>query len=493
MAIPAAPRIALFPEWVSPPAAPHLNVTHRYRAVAFAALLAVFGITALIWQLAQPPAPPVRSGPVSQTASLRKDAPEPPAATSPISSIAIDGDWIRAMRARALAGTATDTEFRIPLMLLPKPGDDAAMAKAVQSYTRFISSAILRFSDLVVLTAPDVVAATPDKSRYQLEFSAVRRDDLIEGFIQLVHRPSGEGIWSSSLALPETQATDEARLADLARRTATRLGQLYGLIHADLRKRQVDPALRCIITASDYFSNATQAAHRQTLDCLAEALRLHPGAGILWAHLSLLLLDEYRVGFNRAGADVLDRISITARTAVELSPNSPRAQQALYISEFIRGETDKAIKTAVRAYELNPYDTDVMADLGARYIQLGRYDEGIPLLRAAIDVNPAYPSWIDELLWLAARMTGDRIEMRDRAIAMARDEGTLALVIRAADAGARGQLGEGTTLLRRLIAAAPEFGPNPRAFVARRQFSPEILDALMSDLASAGLGTLVKP
>ncbi len=545
--VPVAPRISLFQDWISPAAAPvaaapvaaalqdadgtpsrdnagpvpsapatkispgsQISPTKpapwRSPVYMLGALVAVAALMALAWMLVRSPAQPDAEALRNQTASLQKSAAGAPvaaarpASTAPgnlvgisqASSVIIDGDWVRGMRARALAGSGSSAEFRMPLVLVPKQGDEPATVKAVQDYTRFINSAILRFSDLIIITAPEPAQAMGDKPRYQLEFSALRRNDQIEGFIQLIHRPSGDGIWSSSLALPEAQATDEARLADLARRTATRLGQLYGLIHADLRKRAGDPALRCVITASDYFANATQSAHRQALDCLAEALQQHPGAGILWAHLSLVLLDEHRVGFNRAGADVLDRISIAARTAVELSPNSPRAQQAQYISEFIRGETDKAILTARRAYELNPYDTDVMADLGARLIQVGRYEDGVPLLRAAIDVNPAYPAWVDELLWLAARMTGDRIEMRDRAIAMARDEGTLALVIRTADAGARGDLVEGTQLLRRLIASAPEFGTNPRAFVARRQFAPEILEAIMADLA-AGLGTLVKP
>jgi tetratricopeptide (TPR) repeat protein len=530
-----APRIGLFPDWVSPdwassaaaPVSPALAeaaiaassgagktkppvaarpVVSLKPAYLLAALVAVAAVIALVWMISGPAGGDL---PRNATATISKSAPVTPvtpvtpgpAATSPTNlvsasqaaTISINGDWVRMMRARALAGSAPSAEFRMPLVITPKPGDEPSTAKAVQDYARFINSAILRFSDLIFISTPELAQAMSEKPRYQLEFSALRRLDQIEGFIQLTHRPTGDGIWSSSLVLPEAQATDEARIADLARRTATRLGQLYGLIHADLRKRAGDPALRCVITASDYFANATLVAHRQALDCLADALEKHPSAGILWAHLSLVLLDEYRVGFNRAGDDVLDRIGIAARTAVELSPNSPRAQQAKYISQFIRGETEKAIITARRAYELNPYDTDVMADLGARLIQVGRYDEGVTLLHAAIDVNPAYPPWIDELLWLAARMTGDRVEMSDRAIAMARDEGTLALVIRAADAGARGQLGEGMALLRRLFAAAPEFGPNPRAFVERRQFAPEIVDALMSDLASAGLGTLVKP
>jgi tetratricopeptide (TPR) repeat protein len=441
--------------------------------------LAALAVSALAWRLVQVPSPP------DATPQFVRDI-------APETHIAVTSEWVRSMRERALGQVAPVDEFRMPFIIDPRVGVDDVTTKATQDYARYITAAISRFSDIVVLNVPTSEIAAAKSGSYWLTFSALRRDAMIEGVIQLSHRPSGEGIWSTSLALPTAEATDEARIADLARRAATRLGQLFGLLHADLRKRDVKPALRCVIAAYDYFNNASVATHRRTLDCLTAALQQNPQASILWAHLSMLLLDEHRAGFNRAGPDVLDRIYVSARTAVELAPNSPRAQQALFIAEFIRGDTDKALKTARIAFDLNPLDTDIMADLGARYIQVGRYQEGIPLLRSAIDINPAYPAWYDELLWLAARMTGDRLEMRDRAMAMARDEGTLALIMRAADAGSRNNKAEGKKLLSRLVSAAPEFAADPRAFVARRQFKTDIIDALMHDLDAAGLGEIVK-
>ena len=83
---------------------------------------------------------------------------------------------------------------------------------------------------------------------------------------------------------------------------------------------------------------------------------------------------------------------------------------------------------SIAAYEhalaLNPYDSDILADLGRAYSLTGDWDKGIPLIREAFERNPAQPSWYRLFIALFHYMHG----RYDEALAEAQRIGTPDLV-----------------------------------------------------------------
>ena len=69
---------------------------------------------------------------------------------------------------------------------------------------------------------------------------------------------------------------------------------------------------------------------------------------------------------------------------------------------FVSGRAAEALAAGKRAVELNPFDSDIPGDLGARYVQSGEAAQGEALLRQAVLANPAPPDWQMFHLFLAA-------------------------------------------------------------------------------------------
>jgi Flp pilus assembly protein TadD len=85
---------------------------------------------------------------------------------------------------------------------------------------------------------------------------------------------------------------------------------------------------------------------------------------------------------------------------VTLAPESARALQALMAVQTVSGDTVEALRTGFEAVRRNPFDTDILADLGARLTRAGRPREGWPLLLRAAEVNRVWPVWHEFYLFL---------------------------------------------------------------------------------------------
>ena len=185
-------------------------------------------------------------------------------------------------------------------------------------------------------------------------------------------------IWARGFeGRPCRRAATSASRNDLARQIATVIAQpRRGSSSLAWRMRSdLDGGLRCVIEAYDYWSSPTAGAHLKASYVSRAVAASRPNAVTALANLTYFYLDEYRVGYNPL-PDPLDRALASARRAIELAPDSPRAIQALMAALFVRGNVDEALNLGRRALELNPFDTDIMADLGARLVQVGQYREG---------------------------------------------------------------------------------------------------------------------
>jgi hypothetical protein len=73
---------------------------------------------------------------------------------------------------------------------------------------------------------------------------------------------------------------------------------------------------------------------------------------------------------------------------------------------FARGAVDQALQAGRLALARNPYDPDIMASLGSRYILLNRPAEGLPLVEKAIALSTGRPPFYDFYAVLGAYLLG---------------------------------------------------------------------------------------
>ncbi|HEY8383134.1 MAG TPA: hypothetical protein VIL09_13380 [Microvirga sp.] len=352
-----------------------------------------------------------------------------------------------------------------------------------QSFRSMVLDGLARFDEIAVIDQ-DGTAASRNQG-YVLNLRVTGMPGGIAAVARLTHEPSGKIVWARSFDPAKRPDLDVPPETDVARQIATSVGQPYGVLFADLRGRPaLDERTRCIVQAYDYWNRPSRAEHALVRDCLEAVTTAQPQAATAIANLAYFYLDEYRVGHN-ARPEPLERALRAARRAVEIAPESPRTNQALMAVMFIRGDTEQALTLGRRALELNPFDTDIMADVGARLVQSGQYREGAGLIVRAAAANPADPPWYDFFLFLAAFMQDDWQTAKAAAGRIPTGDYVLGLLAKIMVAVQDGENAD--ALLARLVAIQPDYATSPAATLAKRNFTPAIQSRLLEGLRRAGL------
>jgi adenylate cyclase len=269
-----------------------------------------------------------------------------------------------------------------------------------------VRDAIARFDDIVTVRDP-AAAQTARQSAGEARadtwmalrlMGAPAADGKIRISARLVSLADQAVIWSREFdPIPRGSAGDLERTR-IMRSIAGTVAQPYGVIQAHIRnalaegQRMSDP-YGCTTAAFDYWRSNSATNHALVRGCLLSRINDNPNLGSLHAQLAFLHLEEQRHGYNPLPGDPLDRALESARRAVALAPTSARSHQALLAAHFSRREVDPAWRAAGEAMQLNPFDADITADVGARHIQSGHYEKGLSMLEQALDLNPNPPAW----------------------------------------------------------------------------------------------------
>jgi tetratricopeptide (TPR) repeat protein/TolB-like protein len=352
-----------------------------------------------------------------------------------------------------------------------------------------VAGALAKFDGLIVLDR-EQEPASPSYPHYDLRFRASREGEGVHVGVRLTHRPSGEVLWTREIEIGESARPGERELAGAV---AVAIGQPFGVIFSDLRARaQEGSEAHCLVLAHDSRFGVSATDHARVRGCLEAAVAARPTYHLGYALLTSSYVLEHRLGFN-ARPDALDRALRAARRAVELAPQSARAHYAMMSALFARNEPEAALREGQLAVALNPYNSDIAAELGARYVQLGRYTEGLALLDRAIAANPGRPPWYDFYKFVAAYMEGDLATARGIAATFVGDRYFYGPFVRALMAYRDGEKERAKELLREAQAAAPHLFEEPRRALERAGFCSSITERFVTDLRHAGLASPPNP
>ena len=184
----------------------------------------------------------------------------------------------------------------------------------------------------------------------------------------------------------------------------------------------------------------------------------------------------------------LDRALAYAQRAVELRPQSARSQEALMVVWFARGETALAFAAAEKAMTLNPYDTNVVADYGARLMASGQIERGVAMLEQAVAYTVVRPAWFDSYLFLGTYLAGDLAAAAEHASMVQNDDLPLGFIARAVAANMSGDRDKARRAIEGLVALNSLWLVDPRRQIGKFFPSADIQDRLLHDLEAAGLG-----
>jgi tetratricopeptide (TPR) repeat protein len=354
--------------------------------------------------------------------------------------------------------------------------------------------AVARFDDIVIVhDIADMVSSLPRASQLQsgsvltLRINALAASGRTVRFnARLVDQADQAVIWSREFdPVPAGSEGDRGR-TKVVEAIATAIAQPYGVIHAHVRSKLASGARKddpygCIVAGFDYWRTNDSKTHGLARSCLIQRIAEFPGVGSLHAQLTYLYLEEYRQGYNPMPGSALDRALESAKRAVTLSPASARSQQALLAAHFARGEMESAWRAAGEAMRLNPFDTEIIADVGARHVQSGHYEKGLGMLEQALELNPSPPTWAATFRAMAYYLLGRLDQSGPLASTLGGNDYPPAMIALILVARQQRDALAGKAALARMQLQHPGIVSDPAAYLRRLSFDQGTIDRIVQD------------
>lgn len=389
-------------------------------------------------------------------------------------------------------GIAASLQLVRVAITIPTMPSDPKLAGILRRFSDLLVDAMARFDDLVTIKAPAPGAAAPADVDYVFEMNVQAVDGGVEGLGRLRSVRDGRIVWTASSGRPSLELLQESDLAEMARRLATRLIEPFGIIPADARQSPPTPAVGCVLQSFDARRSMLPDDLLAARSCLEKLVEQEPGFYPAWAHLAIMTLGEHGSGFNPEtlvpknlddkGRSPLDRALAAALTAIRLAPSGARAYQAMMKVLLLRGSTEEAIQKGREALTRNPYDPDIMADLGSLYVRLGRPIEGLPLLERATALSVGRPPRYDFYAFLGAYLIGAKKVSETYAATLAADTSPFGLLAQALRAASDDDSPAQAKAIAGLRDKAPLFARDPRAYLARKGFAGEVTGKILTAL-----------
>jgi TolB-like protein len=370
--------------------------------------------------------------------------------------------------------------------------------------TQELITDLMRFKNLRVYAANSNERWAEDPVRfgeelqvaYQVKGSVLRPPDKIRLAVQLLELGSGRYVWSETYDRPLTTGSifdiQEAMAAELA----GRLAEPYGIVQEvskELFRRhrpQTLAAYECVVRTFAYRRTFGRELYEPSRDCLEDTVRRDPSYLDAWAMLAYAHLDEYRwygVGPLHRQQLALDQALAAAQRAKDLDPESVTSLSAYAAVQYYRGEFDQADSAQRRAVALNPNDPEALAQLGWRLAFARDWDQGIGLVRQAVQKSMVGSGWYYMILAFDDYRRGDyRATLADMGKA-----GNLGFFAGpAVVAMAQAQLGnqaEARAALQEAVALDATFATDPRGAYRLHHVPESLIDQFMAGLEKAGL------
>lgn len=235
--------------------------------------------------------------------------------------------------------------------------------------------------------------------RYVLEGSMQWLDATLRVNAQLVDATTGRAVWAQGYERPTEDLF--AVQKEITRRIVGVIGSERGmLLQAELNHIATKPAAS--LAAYEMFQRGNYHRNLETREDTAkarrlfeEAVRLDPGYAKAFAELGMTYLDDIWGDWTESRDQDLQQAAQLARRATQVDPYEPLGYVVLGVAYFLDSRYDQAVPLLRKAKELNPNDDHITHALGYVLAYSGISPEtGIKLLEQVQQLDPYYPEVI---------------------------------------------------------------------------------------------------
>ena len=383
-------------------------------------------------------------------------------------------------------------------------GDQSAFPNVTRGFTRQIIAGLSRFSGVTVYGTELGSRPAPGQDQSDADPSA-DVDFVLSGGTFLTETEfcveavlndarTGRCIWAQTFDRHVQAGELSVLRADVSARIAGTLAQPYGIVFAFLAARfdSTCPAQRSssnvMLGFYKYWRGFNFALLGPVIADLEGVLATDPANADALANLSLAYSNTVRFGPNNRteAAAVLLRAQELAWRSIGYRPQSARGYFALSVTCWFLGNVNGCLEALATAQDLNPNDTEVMAERGLRYACQAAWDEGVPLLQEAYRRNPALSGVfrVGLSLWHLAH---DRhAEAYAEALRVDAPHVVYGLLLEAAASGMLGLTRQADTAVRHILQLHPNYPAQIVEDLGFRNIEPWLARKIMRGLEAAG-------
>ena len=299
--------------------------------------------------------------------------------------------------------------------------------------------------------------------RYVLSGSVQREADHVRVFVELTEGATGDICWSDHF---DRRGNDVIDIQDdIAMAITGTMWSHRGTIREAEKDRlsgkpasdfnAFDYILKGMSYKDHFLADELNLAH----ECFDKAIELDPDnaeayAWKAWIYQMELYLD------NPADRDeTIELVITTAKKSIALDAFSELGHWALADAYMIRGDKKRALSELEKAHEINPNNPDLVISMGLVHCLEGRHDEGLDLIRKAIEFNKHFPDWYYWSLG-AALYAGHQWQEAIDAFIRMDEQNKDSLIYLAASYVQAGDLTEADNCFRELMQLDPGFNPD---------------------------------
>ena len=358
--------------------------------------------------------------------------------------------WSAAMSGSAPVADAAAAPDAAAGMLLVVPfralGGDPLAVTLSEALTESIAVAMSHFDELHIVDPGAVPAATDARSGrelgrelgvpFLLEGRVQAIGDKVRISVQIVEVASGLRKWSESF---DRDTGDVFALQDeLTAIVASTVGEgLLDLMSSalDAKPEETWSALELTIRGTAHLHGLDPEQNLLARAYYEKALAKDPHLPLAivcecWTHAT-----EVSFGWPLSRPDTVDYCITRMRDLFARSERHSQAHRLLARLLHMKADHASALRHSERAYELNPYDSDMILSLGLSHCYTGESQRGADLMERACRINPYAPDYYKAYLatgYVIAERYADALAVLDalpRPIAHARYARAISLVM----------------------------------------------------------------
>jgi DNA-binding winged helix-turn-helix (wHTH) protein/TolB-like protein/Tfp pilus assembly protein PilF len=252
-----------------------------------------------------------------------------------------------------------------------------------------LTTELSRFSGLRLISSTASGGSPDPGPRYVVSGSVQREAGLLRVNVRLIDSRTKEQLWSERFERPFRDLF--AVQDEIIRRLVE---QLPGKVSDAEKQRLAKRYTRSLEAYDSFLRGQALFLVRRTEDneqaraYFSKALELDPGFARAYASLAMTYALEFRLRPAAGSSAVLDRAFELAETARLIDPDIPEVHWALGFVHVQGRRHGKALESLKKALALDRSYADAYALMGGIYTYVGEPRRTIPLLRAAMRLNP---------------------------------------------------------------------------------------------------------